>query len=103
MRVLAGLFALTMCMPATAADIGHSGHLQFYSEATGAPVPTPGAQCRRTTSYLAGKSGAYRGKPLTPRKLTELPPARGYMAVVREIGGCDAPLTMVEYRTAPRR
>ena len=102
MRVLAGLFALTMCMPATAADIGHSGHLQFYSEATGAPVPTPGAQCRRTTSYLAGKSGAYRGKPLTPRKLTELPPATTYMAVYRHIGVCDDPLTMVEYRN-PRR
>lgn len=103
MRVFAGLFALTICMPATAAGIGTNGHLQFYSEETGAPVPAPTAHCRQTTSYVAGQSGVYRGRPLTPRKLTELPPATTYMAVVRHIGECEAPLTMVEYRTAPRR
>ena len=103
MRVFVGLFALTICLPAMAADIGNQGHVQFYSEATGAPVAAPGKQCRGTTSYLAGKSGIYRGPPLTPHKLTELPPAKGYMAVVREINGCDAPMTMVEYRQGPRR
>lgn len=55
--------------------------------------------CRRTSSYYAWQPD----KRVQPRKLTELPPARGYMAVVREIGGCDAPLTVVEYRQGPRR
>jgi hypothetical protein len=62
----------------------------------------PKADCPRTSPYLAGQAGLYRGQPLVPRKLTELPPAIGYMAVYREIGGCEAPLTMVEYRN-PRR
>ena len=61
------------------------------------------AKCPHTTSYLADKSGLYRGKPLAPRKLTELPPATAYMAVYRTIGGCEAPLTMVDYRNPRRR
>jgi hypothetical protein len=70
------------------------------------PAPsatTPAPHCSRTTSYLADKGSLYRGAPLAPRKLTELPPAVGYMAVYRQIGGCEAPLTMVEYRRAQRR
>ena len=62
----------------------------------------PNGQCPHTTSYLADRSGLYRGQPLTPRKLTELPPATGYMAVFRHIGDCEAPLTMVEYRSPHR-
>jgi hypothetical protein len=61
------------------------------------------ADCPRTTSYLAENSGLYSGKRLTPRKLTELPPATAYMAVYRRIGGCEAPLTMVDYRNPRRR
>jgi len=63
----------------------------------------PAANCPRTTGYLANESGLYRGQPLTPRKLTELPPATAYMAVFRHIGGCEAPLTMVDYRNPRRR
>jgi hypothetical protein len=44
----------------------------------------------------------YGGAPLTPQKLTELPPAIGYMAVHRTVDGCENPLTMVEYRTGRR-
>jgi hypothetical protein len=73
-------------------------------------VPAPSATlkqqppaCPRASSYLASKTGDYRGAPLKPRKLTELPPAIGYMAVYRTINGCDAPLTMVEYRNTRRR
>jgi hypothetical protein len=61
------------------------------------------AQCPQTTSHLAHKTGIYRGERLAPRKLTELPPAVTYMAVYRHIGGCEAPLTMVEYRNPNRR
>ena len=89
MRVPIVLAALFLAGPAVAA-----GPLQSKSEA---------ANCPRTTSYLADQSGMYQGKPLTPKKLTELPPAQGYMAVLRRINGCEAPLTMVEYRNARRR
>jgi hypothetical protein len=61
------------------------------------------ANCPRTTSYLADQSGMYRGKPVMPKKLTELPPAVAYMAVLRRIDGCEAPLTMVEYGNPRRR
>jgi hypothetical protein len=59
--------------------------------------------CPRTGTYVAEKSGAYRGRPLAPRKLTELPPAQGYMAVYRRVGGCEVPLTMSDYRNPRRR
>ena len=64
-----------------------------------APLPAAAANdkaksCPRTVPYYAYDSG----KRLKPRKLTELPPATAYMAVMRQIGGCDAPLTMIEYR-----
>jgi len=103
MRVSAGLFALTICMPAMAADIGNNGHIQFYSEDTGAPVATPTEHCPRTTGYFADSKDMYRGHKLVPRKLTELPPATTYMAVYRHIGDCEAPLTMTEYRNPRRR
>ena len=69
-----------------------------------APKPLAAAPgCPRTTSYLAGKVGLYRGQPLSPKKLTELPSATAYMAVYRQIGGCEAPLTMVDYRNSRQR
>jgi hypothetical protein len=67
------------------------------------PSASATSKCQRTTSYLADKSGLYRGERLTPKKLTELPPATTYMAVFRHIGGCEAPLTMVEYRNPRQR
>jgi hypothetical protein len=68
-----------------------------------AQPPTATRTCPRTTSYLADKSGLYQGQPLRPRKLTELPPGTAYMAVYRRIGGCEAPLTMIEYRNPRQR
>ena len=98
MRVLASLFALAILIPGAAfgGQPKAPGH---------APDTSVGARaCRRSNSYLAGDSGLfYRERPLAPKKLTELPPATAYMAVMRNIGGCDAPLTMVEYRNAARR
>jgi hypothetical protein len=92
MRVPAILLALTMAVPAMAADRAPVG---------GAIAPD--AHCPRTSSYLADKGAFHRGPPLAPKKLTELPPAIGYMAVYRRIGGCETPLTMVEYRRPQRR
>jgi len=62
--------------------------------------PKTASDCRRTSTYVADSSGVYRGQPLTPRKLTELPPATAYMAVYRQIGDCEVPLTMSAYRNA---
>ena len=94
MRVPAALVLLSLSAPAFAA-----GPLAARQP----PLGTPSTSCPKTTSYLADKSGLYRGEPLMPRKLTELPPATGYMAVYRVINGCEAPLTMVEYRRGVRR
>jgi len=77
--------------------------LMGASIAVGPTLPNPSSDgtkaCRRASSYYAWQ----RDKRVEPRKLTELPPGRGYMAVVRQIGGCDIPLTVVEYRQGPRR
>jgi hypothetical protein len=96
MRVLPALFALSLSVPAIAAG-------QNVGRPSAGSAPADAKQCRQTTSYLAGEPGIYRGQPLTPRKLTELPPATTYMAVYRHIGGCEAPLTMVDYRNPRRR
>ena len=94
MRVAAALLIVAaFAAPAYAAGPVDSRH---------APDASSAFHCPRITSYLADKSGIDSGRPLTPKKLTELPPGTAFMAVYRHIGGCDAPLTMVEYRS-PRR
>jgi len=92
MRVVPMLLFLALAVPAMAAD---------RAVVPGATLPAP--KCPQTTTYLANTHGLYRGAPLAPKKLTELPPAKAYMAVDRKIGGCEAPLTMVEYRGVHRR
>ena len=78
--------------------------LAFAGAATAAPPKAPEPDsCPKTTMQVADQVGSYRGKPVEPRKLTQMPPATGYMAVHRKIGGCEAPMSMVEYRRAPRR
>ena len=96
MRVTAALVALTILLPAAA-------FAAQPTEGPHSPDASTASKCPRTTSYLADKSGLYRGEPLKPRKLTELPPATTYMAVLRHIGDCEAPLTMAEYRSWGRR
>lgn len=90
MRVAAALLAVSLLVPvaASAAD----------SDATQTSGSSSASHCPRIRSYLAVKSGLYRSHPLMPRKLTDLPPGAAYMAVYRHIGGCDAPLTMADYR-----
>ena len=60
------------------------------------PATSP-SRCPRTTSHEAW----HQGKPLKPRKLTELPPANAYSAVYRHIGGCEAPI-VVKYGVGNR-
>lgn len=68
------------------------------AEKTAAPADPKGT-CQPVAPNLARDSD----KRLMPRKLTQLPPATGYMAVYRKIGGCEAPLTLSDYRRANRR
>ena len=73
------------------------------AEPVKAPKAPEAANCPRTTSHLARDGSAYRGDRVAPKKLNELPPAIGYMAVYRTVNGCEAPMTMVEYRSGRRR
>ena len=95
MRVAAALLIVSALAPVTAAGARSP-------EATRSSGSSPAFHCPRTTSYFADKVGVYRSQPLRPKKLTELPPATAYMAVFRHVGGCEAPLTMADYRN-PRR
>jgi hypothetical protein len=96
MRVPGALFALTILVPGSAAAADSSQDART-SIATSAP------HCQRARAYVAGPNAPDRGQRLGPRKLTQLPPARAFMAVLRQIGGCEAPLTMVDYRNPHRR
>jgi hypothetical protein len=84
------LAALALAAPAAAADPPN-------------PNKEAEAKCQRTSMHVADEIGAYRGKSLTPQKLNQLPPAVTYMAVYRQIGGCEAPLTLSDYRQPRRR
>ena len=90
MRVSVAMLALAISGSATAAT----------------PISGQGASnpnCPRTSSYLAEQSGVLRSKPPAPRKLNDLPKGTAFMAVFRHINGCEAPLTMVDYRNSRRR
>jgi hypothetical protein len=68
-----------------------------------APNTLPSKNCPRATSYFADRSRMYQPAPLAPRKLNQLPAGTTYMAVYRRIGGCETPLTMIEYKNPRRR
>jgi hypothetical protein len=63
------------------------------------PLPER-ASCPETPMSLARKLGK---RPPQAIPLSKLPPAQTFMAVDRRIGGCPAPLTMIEYRGGARR
>src|SRR5688572_706287 len=95
MRSLAIVLAVAISAPAASAG----------------PVPAPAVKlphsptadnCPRTARHYAEKGSLYRGDGVAPKRLTELPPAIGYMAVYRTVNGCEVPLTMTDYRTGRR-
>ncbi|MFL6776967.1 MAG: hypothetical protein ACJ8FN_11310 [Sphingomicrobium sp.] len=56
------------------------------------------AKCKQ----VGAQHYAYRdGKKLKPRKLTELPPANAYIAIVRNDGVCEVPV-IVRYNLGGR-
>lgn len=57
------------------------------------PAANPAkAECRKTTAHPA-----WRGKPVRPYKLTELPPASAYLAVYRTVDGCEVPMILTQH------
>ena len=100
MRVLAAFIVLSLSIPATAADPPHAV-LKEMAPRVRSMMADP--RCAPTRSYVADTGSTYRGQKLMPKKLTELPPGTTYMAVFRHIDGCEAPMTMVEYRNPKRR
>ena len=58
------------------------------------------ATCPETPMSLARKLGKEGPKAIP---LNKFPAAQTFMAVDRRIGGCPAPLTMIEYRSGARR
>lgn len=97
MRFLAAavLSLLPVAAGATAVDLQMADNSQFAKKAG----PAASRICERTTRSFAYQQGA----PLKPRKLTELPPAKGFMAVYRVVNGCEDPMTMIEYGSRGRR
>ena len=72
-----------------------------------APIPPgqrqpviAGSDCPDATRYLARQRGKWDSEPLRPRKLTEVPPAESFAAVVRtDERGC---LVLVKYPPSRR-
>ena len=106
MRLSLIVAALVISVPAASEAPAQSSHATDASRPASAAVPTDPrkiAKCRPTRAHFAHGESVWRDGPVRPKDLGELPPATGYMAVYRTVGGCEEPLTMVEYRNGARR
>ena len=91
MRLL--LVALIALMPAGAG----AAALENAPSAKDSAATHPD-KCKQTGAHYY----AYReGEPLKPKKLTELPPANAYIAIVRNDGRCEVPV-IVRYNMGGR-
>lgn len=100
--VLAILLALTGS-PTLAGTPAERFKIEVHPRRPFRTPANPNFHCPRTTGQLVDRKGFDPGLPLTPRKLTQLPPATTYMAVYRHVGTCEVPLTMTDYRNPRRR
>jgi len=107
MRVL--LLTSLLAIPASAASVP-SASVPLYSEpANTEPVislpagengvinPNPRAElglCPQTAAQMAADRVRKSGGRDLFHKLTELPPADGYVAVYRRVNGCEAPIVV---------
>jgi hypothetical protein len=63
------------------------------------PLQRPGADCPGVSGQWARNGHGWQSRPVTPRKLTELPPAEAYAAVYRlDERGCMVPVKFREGR-----
>ena len=106
MRLPLIVAALVISVPASSEAPAPSSHATDASGRASAAVPTDPrkiAKCRPTRTHFAHSESVWPDGPVRPKELGELPPATGYMAVYRTVGGCEEPMTMVEYRSGARR
>ena len=97
MRLLFPVLALPLLVPA-ATSAQTSAPAVESPQNTARAIASTGSNCRKTTSYRAEGSLAWRDEPVTPKRLTELPPAESYKAVYRTVNGCEEPMTVAEYQ-----
>ena len=74
------------------------------AQAQGTPLqqasPLKANDCPRASNHFAGNPGSWRGAPVKPKKLSELPPADTYAAMLRtDSRGC---MVAVKYRDVRR-
>ena len=100
MRLLLPVLALPLFI--AAASIAQPPASSAHSPQNIAKVRVA-TECRKPTNYNANTGSAWRGGPVTPKKLTELPPATSYKAVYRIVDGCEEPLTVAEYQRTVTR
>ena len=94
---------LLLILAAAAASASVPEVILIPGPAKSMPVINPNAAAPPTCPPPTAYEAARRGGKLRPHNLTDLPPATTYMAVFRHIGGCEAPLTMADYRNERRR
>jgi hypothetical protein len=81
----------------TAAAIAAASQPQVFIFPQAVQVPVSKAKCKMAQAFVAGSPGRYDGKRPMAQKLTELPPADMYLAVLRhDENGCGAPI-IVKY------
>lgn len=97
MRLLFPVLALPLLVPAATSAQTPAPAIQSPQNNARAMAAT-NSNCRKPTSYHAEIGSAWRGDPVTPRKLAELPPAESYKAVYRTVNGCEEPMTVAEYQ-----
>lgn len=61
------------------------------------------SDCPPTVAQQVAKQVQQEEGPQLFHRLDKLPPATTYAAVVREVDGCEVPLTMIEYRNGVER
>jgi hypothetical protein len=114
MRIL--LLTGLLAIPASAASVPPASTPLFSTSAVSEPVivvpglgkpvvnPSPRAAlglCRKTAAQLAADRGRKAGGGDLFHKLAKLPPANGYVAVYRQVNGCEEPI-VVKYGIGSR-
>jgi hypothetical protein len=97
MRLLLPVLALPLLVPAATSAETPAAAVRTPLT-TPDPLAVPDTSCRKTASHHAELGSGWRGDPVTPRKLGELPPAESYKAVYRTVNGCEEPMTVAEYQ-----
>ena len=97
MRLLFPVLALPLLVPAASSAQMPAPAVESPQDSARA-IASTGNNCRKTASYRADGTLAWRDDPVTPKRLTELPPAESYKAVYRTVNGCEEPMTVAEYQ-----